>query len=336
MSTTATQFGRAASLIVTGSSGAAFELSRLSESSEGLRFRFTIVANDVENPNTAYIRVYNLSEETTRAVINEYNGVILSAGYSGNVAQIFKGTIKQFRRGKERNVDSFLDIYAADGDIAYNFATINVPLKEGSSAIDEIQQLVNSFAKASGVAQQITLDQNAIGYITVHSPSPNIRGKVMWGLARDYMRDLANTFNLRWSIQNGVLTLIPITGYLPGNIIPVNSQTGMIGSPEATDQGIIIKTLLNPLYKVGTAVELNNVDITATTIKQQLFPGYKDLTFIAKVDSTAPDGLYRVLVIEHEGDTRDQEWYSTITCLLIDASSPPSDSVAAYGQPAGS
>jgi len=321
MSTTGLQFGRTASLIVTGKGGGAgLDLSDLSSSSEGLRFRFEILASDIQTPNIATIRIYNLSEETTREVISEYSTVILNAGYKFNSSLIFKGDVKQYRRGKERNTDSFLDIYAADGDQAYNFSTVNASLSNATP-----QTVVQTLADSMG----LPLDVNALGYLTEQNfPFP--RGKVMFGLARDYFRDIADTNNLRWSIQNGVITLIPITGYLPGQAVQINSQTGMIGSPEATEQGVTVQCLLNPLIRIGTAIQLNSKDITATTIKEQNFPGYTDLTYVAKVESTAPDGYYRAVVVEHRGDTRDQEWYTKVTCLLIDKSSPANNSVAPY------
>ena len=35
---------------------------------------------------------------------------------------------------------------------------------------------------------------------------------------------------------------------------------------------------------------------------------------------TGDDGFYRILVLEHEGDTRGNPWYSKITCVLVDTS----------------
>jgi hypothetical protein len=314
------QFGRAVSLVLGNESGEGLDLSNL-------RFRFEVSAADVETPNNCSIRVYNPSKETMREAIAEYSSVILNAGYEGNIAQIFKGTIKQFRRGKERNVDSFLDILAADGDLAYNFGLVNVSLAAGTKPEQQVQQLIAGMQKTDPA---ISLDPNAAFYLTERN-FPQPRGKVLFGLAREYMRDVADTNNVRWFIDNGVVKLVPITGYLPGDAIEINSLTGMIGSPEATEQGIIVECLLNPLIKLGTAIKLNNDDITTTALKSQLFPGYTDLAFVAKVESTGADGLYRVIVVEHSGDTRDQEWYSKLICLLIDKSSPADQSVAPYG-----
>jgi hypothetical protein len=336
------QFGRAYSLIVANASGEAIDLSdsNFEPASTALRFKFQIEANDVETPNTARIRVYNPSSETVKLVIGEYNSVILNAGYPGNVAQIFKGTIKQYVTGKERNVDNFLEIRAADGDLAYNFGIVNTSIKSGSTPNQRLNALVGAMSDAEAQAQsaivngaqqqQISVDPAASQYL---SGTGGIlpRGKVMFGLARSFMADLSDTAVARWSIQNGVVTVIPLDGYLSATPIQINSATGMIGVPEATEQGITITCLLNPLMRIGRPVQLNNADVTATTIKEQFFPSYTDYNLIATVGS-ATDGLYRPVVIEHVGDSRGQEWYTKLICLLIDPSNP-SAPVAPYCLP---
>lgn len=80
-----------------------------------LRFRFQVKAMDVESPNNAAIRVYNLSRDTLVKIRGEFSRVILQAGYDNNFGVIFDGTIKQFRIGREGTTDTYLDILAADG-----------------------------------------------------------------------------------------------------------------------------------------------------------------------------------------------------------------------------
>jgi len=329
------QFGRVATLLLFDQTGKGLDLS-------DLRFNFEITAADVETPNTAVIRVYNLSKQTVDLAIQEYSNVVIQAGYTGNVGEIFRGTVKQYRRGKERNVDSFLDIYAADSDPAYNFALVNATLAPGAPSTI-LSNLVNTLNDAETQAQlsidstakkqAITLDPAASDFLDSHGGILP-RGKVMYGLSRSYMRDLATTVRSRWSIQNGVVVLIPLDSYLSDDPIVINSATGMIGVPEATEQGIVLECLLNPLMRVGRPVRLNNADITSATVKQQFFPGYTDFNLIATVDSST-DGLYRPVVVEHSGDTRESNWTTRIICLLIDKSSPQADSVAPYGIPGG-
>jgi hypothetical protein len=102
--------------------------------------------------------------------------------------------------------------------------------------------------------------------------------------------------------------------------VRINSRTGMVGIPEQGEDGIRVTTLLNPMLKIGTLVELNENDINKLTntvpSSPVPFDRYVGLQLLAPV---APgDGLYRLYVVEHEGDTRGNEWYSHLTCLAID------------------
>lgn len=316
------QFKRKATLYV-ATKGKALDLS-------DLRFRFHVSAADVSTPNVMSVRVYNLSDATRKQIISEYDSVTLEAGYeNANYGIIFSGTIKFFRRGKESNVDSYLEINAADGDLGYNFGFVNQTFAPGASQV----QILNANAKAMGA----TVDPNATSYASTGGVLP--RGKVLFGLARSAMDDLAATLNCRWSIQNGVLVLIKETGYLPGQVIVLNSNTGMIGIPEATDNGIEVRSLLNPLAKIGQRIQIDNADITSVSGTQgspaalgiQLSPT-QDPIFYA--DLAQNDGFYRILVAEHTGDTRGQEWYTDMTCLAIDTTtmlSSPQTSVKAFG-----
>jgi hypothetical protein len=285
----------------------------------GLRIRFEVHASDVETPNTLYCRVFNPTRETINSVVKEFDTVTLTAGYEqGNKGNIFQGQIKQFRFGRERNVDQYLDILAADGDEAYNFAVMNQSFPAGTTDTQELSAIC--------AAMGIPSAPNNDGFLTTGGILP--RGKTRFGMARAYMRDLAQRNNCRWSIQNGVVTLVPTTGYLPGEAAVINTASGMIGTPEQTDNGIMVRCYLNPLIGIGQAVQINNRDINQAIVKSQFFPSYTSQYYPATV---ADDGLYRVLVAEHFGDTRGNDWVTELTCLDIDPSSNPTASVLPNG-----
>jgi hypothetical protein len=289
-----------------------------------LRFRFEVRSADTETPNTLVVRVYNLAQNTVNSIIQEFDTVTLTAGYvEGQQSNIFQGDIKQFYFGKERNVDSFLEIRAGDGDQAYNFAVINQTFPAGTTD----QQTLSALASSMG----LPVSQSANGFLTLGGVLP--RGKTLFGMARIHMRDLAKKNDCRWSIQNGVVTLVPNTGFLPGTAVEINSATGMIGTPEQTDNGIIIRCLLNPAVKIGQAVKINNADINQVSLRTNFGFGFPKFTSQYYPATIANDGLYRVLVAEHVGDTRGtgQDWYTELTCLNIDPSSPAATSVFANG-----
>jgi len=320
------QFGRQAGLYLISQTNA-LDLS-------GLRIKFKTTAQDSESLNKAYIRVYNPTQQTVAEAISEYGYVALNAGYpSQPVGTIFKGSITKFVRGKERNTDNFLDIYASDGDFIYNFGTMGqnaggVTVPAGSTPAQRLNAIAQSMGLQIDGAAADQLNQAAQGFGGILP-----RGKTMFGLARSYMRDLAN-YGMRWSIQDGVLTVVANDDVLPGQAIVLNSQTGLIGFPESTQQGINVTALINPNFRVGGQVQINQKDITQTTIKNQYLNSLNDgvaANLLATID-TSNDGTYRIIVVEHEGDTRDNNWFSDLVCLSINANPQPgAPAVFPYG-----
>lgn len=317
----ANQFGRKTSLIVSaGTQG--LDLSQM-------RFKFNTRNADEQAPNTLYVRIYNLKKETVQKIGTEFTTITLQAGYeSGNFGIIFQGNIKQTATGRERNVDSFVDIWAADSDEYYNFSVISLALKAGQTPAQVINA-IQAAPSVNGVAA-LPYATDASGLIAgagAGTAQALSRGKVLFGMTRDYARDWANKYGYSWSMQNGQFVVVPITGYRPGEAIVLSSTTGLIGVPEATADGVKARALLNPLIRIGCLVQIAQSDINQITQQQQ---GLSYSPAIATVTTAA--GFYRVLVAEFSGDTRGTEWYVDLICLAVDISaSSQNASVKAYG-----
>ncbi len=300
------QYLRKASLITGDESGKALDLSEL-------RFRFSIRRGDTQTPNSADIRVYNLSRDTANRVKKEFTRVVIQAGYEGNYGVIFDGTIKQVRFGRESQVDTYLDITAADGDRAYNFSMTAVSLAAGQTAPNNAVQYIIKDMATHGVTQ---------GYIPDLPGNPLPRGKVIYGMTRDALRSLAQNTDTNWSIQDGKVNMIPLTAYMPGDVPVITAATGMIGLPEQTPNGIKVRVLLNPTIKIGQAIQLDNKSIQQMRyglgVNQQQENFFNELA--SKLND---DGFYYVMVADHTGDTRGNDWYSDLTCLAIDATVVP-------------
>lgn len=314
----AQQFLRKTSLVVPDGS-TQIDLSQL-------RYVFNVRQSDLQSPNNVTIDVYNLSDATAKKIQKEYTQVTLQAGYAeGPFGIIFSGTVRRVFRGKkqvnsivenrESPTDTYLRIMAAEGDDPYNFSTINKTLSAGWTSTDVAQSLSDSFGKSLG-----TLPVQFGG-----NPAP--RGKVLYGMSRDHMRNLTIPNGSRWNLSGGSVQIISNTAYLQNEVVSLNSKTGMIGMPQQTEDGIIVSCLLNPNIKIGTAVKINNADVQ----KQSFSPDYTAFNYPPPVSD---DGLYRVLVAEHEGDTRGDMWLTHLTCLSIDQSAAADNSVPAF--PTGS
>ena len=304
------QYLRACTLIVSTAAGQGLDLSKL-------RIKFKIKRSDTVTPNTADIRVYNLDEQTAILIRKEFTRVILQAGYESNFGVIFQGNIKQVILGRESATDTFIDIVAGDGDRAYNFAIVNATLQAGSNQNDQIQAAANAMSKKG----------TTLGHVGDLPTTQLPRGKVMYGNARKYISNSADTSGKIWSIQDEKITFVGKSTYLPGTAVVLTSKTGMIGTPQQTNEGVNVKCLLNPQIKIGGRVKIDNASIQRFKIDLSV-PN-------SPANIPAPltaDGVYYVLVAEHSGDTRGVEWYTSLICLNIDVTTNPINSVVTnYG-----
>ena len=301
------QWLRRCSLLVGPKEGGALELGEL-------RVAFTVKVSEQETPNSASIRVYNLSEATAGRIRKEFTRVILQAGYQGNCSVIFDGNITKVALGQEggpgagknggegEGLDTCLEISAGDGDRAYNYALVNTSLAAGSTPDDHVRACMKAFS-AKGIEP---------GYIPLLPGQKLPRGKVMYGMARKYMRDTAKQTGTSWSIQNGKVQMVPVRGYLPGEAVVLTAETGLVGAPEQTNDGIKVRCLLNPRLRIGGRIKLDNASVKEMKTELKM---NANLYGKPKLDN---DGLYRIIKCEFTGDTRGNDWYADLVCIGID------------------
>lgn len=278
------------------------------------RVQFSVQNAEVDSPNNAAIRIYNLSKDTINKITSKnkkFKTVSLNAGYeNGNYGQIFYGQVKQFRFGKEDAINVYLDILAADGDAAYNQGFVNDVLKSGNKPVDVINRIAKSM-------DDLPVDFGNIKATELNTPS--IRGKVLFGMGRVLMRNSATSLDCSWSIQNGRIQVVPNNGYLDDQIVKINSDTGLIGMPEQTDEGIRLKCLLNSKLRIGSLIEVDNslinqIDFTGDA--PVIYNSYEGLQLLAPLSEKS---VYRIFVCEHEGDTRGNQWYTNLIGLAFDS-----------------
>lgn len=292
------QYIRKCSLILGDREGNGLELS-------GLHVKFTVYKSDTQSPAYADIRVYNVSSETAESLQKEYTHVFLQAGYEGNFGLIFSGAVRQYRKGRENATDTYFDILAQDGDEGYNFAVTNTTLAAGWKQQDLHERVMQAF-DPFGIKT---------GYVPEFGGPPMPRGKVCYGMARDYMRTLADSAGTSWHIADGMLNMIPVASTLPGEAEVITAKTGMIGLPQQTINGITVKCLLNPKIRYGGKIKLDNASIQAA----QFSVAYAAINYFPSLDA---DGVYKVYAVTMTGDTRGDAWYSDLICAAVDGTAP--------------
>ncbi len=262
---------------------------------EGLRISFEVTKTRESTPNTAKISIYNLSPKHRAMLETEEDlGVILEAGYGGNLEELFAGDIKRAVTQQQtvsrleslvittvnQGPDKVTTIEAASGQIATERLTFDKSYIEGQSTVNVLSDVIKSFGS-------LGIDiQNALSFLKSGQVSDKIAqaGMALSGMAVNHMDKLTGALGLEWSIQNNSLQLIPQNGQTIEEAVLLTPQTGLIGSPLWKKGGIEFTAMINPKIIPGRMVTI--------TIEEKQYTGF-----------------FRVWRADFSGDTHDQNWY---------------------------
>jgi len=297
------QWLRKVKLAVGDDTGSGLDLS-------DLHIVFRVQTATISTPKLLEVRIFNLWEGDAQTIQQEFTQVQLSAGYQdGPFGKIFSGSISRIRIGRENATDTFLEIVACDGDEAYCWGTVQQALAAGHTLTDELNLI-----KAQLEPYQIT-----IGYIPElqNDKGKGIRGKVVYKSLRDFISNFAAEITCDWHIEDGQLSFIPQAGYVPGDAVVLNGQSGILGSPVQTIDGLEARCLLNPNLRPGRLIQVNNKEVQTETIR----PTPISVSDQLYIPDLSKDGTYKVYALSHIGDTRGQAWFSELICEAMNPTS---------------
>ncbi len=242
---------------------------------DALRVSFDICKTIDAKPNPAQICIWNLNRTHLNQLLSgEFKRVALSIGYA-ELRLLYTGDILKAYVQRD-GLDSILVLECADGDIDYRTARVSLTLKAGTPDSQTIKQLAQSFSHTQ------------LGAVAQGLPNGLPRGRVFCGNARDAFNQLAQANQSDWSIQDGEVLMLPAKQVLADEAVLVSQDTGMIGAPEVSDDGLIITALLNPAIRIGSLVRVQSI-------------------------TESFNGDYKTVSISHYGDACGDEWLTTIT-----------------------
>lgn len=279
---------------------------------QGLRIFFETQQKDVSTPNVARINIVNLAKSSTAPVFYVGKNVTLSAGYaSGQVFVIFKGQILQARNLRADVTDTVLAILATDGSTPRNYAVVNRTLSAGHTYHD----------RAMAAADAMTTLGLSLGYIDKDALSKTKfpRGFACHGMAKDLLREVCAATGTSWSVQRGKLQILANDKALPNGEIVLNSKTGLVGLAVQTIQGIEGQCLLNGNIVPGCVVQIDESSIQRAEYDPSITGAPNNQLLDAF--GLAADGKYKVLVVNHSGDTRGEPFYTQFVGVKLSAGS---------------
>jgi len=267
-----------------------------------LRCTFLIEKNIAETPNYSEIAIYNLAPETENQIIELGERVVLEAGYVGSqYGLIFDGDIVQPLRDKEDGTTYKLTLVSQDGDEFLNNGFVNQSFRKGQTPRTIAEKV------CSTATNPVQLD-----FISSNLENKELaRGKVVFGLARDYLHQIARTEQAAFYCNDGKVNIVKASDPPIGQIVSLSPKTGLIGTAEMTDEGIKAKCLLNPLLNLNSFVHIDNSYVRQQKATRDSQPKQMDY-----------DGIYRIIKLKHEGDTRGDMWYTEFTAITQSGSVP--------------
>lgn len=264
-----------------------------------LRGVFYCEKSTTDTPNYSQITVYNPSQATISAV-KAGDTVVLEAGYEhGNYGMIFTGQIVQPMTSKEGGTDVALTLIVQDGDVYLNSSfTVKTV---GKSVTQE--EIINACLNNSVSPGMITKSL---------SQAKLPRGRVLFGRSADYIRKIARGNRSQMYIEDGIIHIVAASDYDENTAVELNPETGLIGMPSQTDDGVSGQCLINPSIKLNTLIYINQRLITAKQVAE-------GETSVAKVNA---DGVYRIVKLVYEGDTHGDTWYCTFEAIAQSGTKP--------------
>ena len=235
-------FGRRCRVLIISEDGEAVDVSNL-------HVVFQITKTYLSDLQYSVIDIYNVNRDTENFAISKGYKVTVEAGYTGSYyGQIFTGDIVQAFGFNENGTDFVLRIVAADSE---RF------MAEGFVSFNFLKGLTQR-AAAESVVSKATIPTQMKTFSEAAEEATLPRGKVFFGMAKDYLNQIAKSTNTTLFINDSTVSLVQITDPDPERIFKLTPKTGLIGTPQQEDMGISGKCLLIPQIRVGRTVMVEN------------------------------------------------------------------------------
>ena len=220
---------------------------------EGIETHVSIEKPGEPDQNKATVEMYNLSMDAMRDMTTlsfrplqtKKNLIVIFAGDETNgMSQCFAGEIDTAYADFSGAPTIKMHIEAAAGSYPSLKASPPIAVKGAQSAASLIEQ----FAKESGYS------------FLNNGVTASVRNAVLNGSPVQKARTVANMVGCELLIDDNVVKIQPFDkGLDEGNAVLMSKDSGMLGYPTFTSEGISLKCLYNPDLQLGGMIEVDTV-----------------------------------------------------------------------------
>lgn len=259
-----------------------------------LRITFDVTKSVKGSLNNGTIQIYNLSqtnrnliikdediieedknkektktEDGTRTLPTDYMQFELKAGYS-KIETIFKGAISK-ASSKKQGAEFVTTIEAYDG-------------------LYDMQNSYTSKVVKGNISEQVIKDMPTVKKGKITEQNPLLRPRVLVGNSFKILEENL-ALNETYYVDDGVIHIIKEKEVTSGYIPLVNSETGLLNTPEKLQKEVKFETMMNPLLRIGGLMQLESL---------------YDKRF---------NGIYKINTIHYTGDYSGNDWKQEVLCI---------------------
>lgn len=249
---------------------------------DGLRVDLEVKKHPSKTPNTATIKLFNLSQKS-RNFINTDQVVSVTAGYQQTQQGIFFGDIQRVKRGGDEeslneSEDKPTTIEAGDGIGALKNATIQKSFAPGVSA----EQIANSLEDELGIGGV------SRGFVEAIRDVEGLRnGFSASGKVRSELDALFAGTQYDWSIQDDKLEIVGESGVAQSGVVVLRPDTGLLEANRLENGNVEVKALMMGKIKPNRRLKVEGRDVK---------------------------GVFKVTKVTHSGDTHGDNWQTEAIC----------------------
>ncbi len=206
-----------------------------------------------ETPATGTIIIYNLSRDTEQQIFERGESIIISAGYGDRTNIIFDGAVQRVEK---------------EHDITQRTRTTSITLAGANVAVNKLSGVSTIGFSGSrplrSVVSLLVADLDLILGPLDAIPDIEVSDYSFSGQTAKALTTLLAGRGVHWYEQDGTIRFnsSALHQQSDGNLITLSPETGLIGSPSITDDGVATRSTLKPQAKIGDPLYLTSDTIT--------------------------------------------------------------------------
>lgn len=254
------------------------------------RLVFNVESTSVAASNKSKIDIYNIAPESRTFLEQRQLVVFLKAGYEGGISTIFFGDV--IRRDTSRNgPDVITSLECGDAENILGTAHIEIGFGPGITNVEIIELAAAQLKLSAGIQKGVKTVQYQSGFS-------------FSGLVTDLLAQLTKEVGTEHTIRNGELIILPILEPDEQEAVLITPETGLIGFPTKTIDGLEFTSLLNPEIVPGRSVK----------VESKQFQGeFGARAEIVSSESLVKSGdILKARKVIHDGDTASGPWFTKV------------------------